>query len=313
MTFGIHIADVLGRYVTEIPPGQELRLIEEVRITVAGTAAATAVDLAKLNIDVATVGVVGNDALGTYVRRTMEDFGVKTKALRVTSEAQTSATILPIRPDGSRPALHVSGANALLSVHDIPAGELEDMLVFHLGGLCLLSQVDGEPAALLLKSMRDRGIITTVDCLPLGAPGDRDALLPALPYMDFFFPSYEDAMMVAGAHTRAGAIEFFLGHGVGTLVITMGADGVSVSRRGQEEVRLPAYDVDVVDTTGCGDAFSAGFITGLVEGLSVLDAIELGLAAGSMVATGLGSDAGIVDRASVDAFRANRGRKAPSC
>lgn len=313
MTFGIHIADVLGRYVTDIPPGQGLRLIEEIRITVAGTAAATAVDLAKLDVDVATVGIVGDDALGTYVRRTMEDFGVQTKALRTTPNVQTSATILPIRPDGSRPALHVSGANALLRVDDIPEDELSDLKVFHLGGLCLLKKVDGEPAALLLQRLRDRGITTTVDCLPMGEPGDRDALLPALPYMDYFFPSYEDALAIAGADTRQAAIDFFLHKGVGTLVITMGGEGVSISRRGQQEIRLPAYDVEVVDTTGCGDAFSAGFIAGLVEGLSDLDAVDLGLAAGSMVATGLGSDAGIVDRASVEAFRAKQARKALTC
>ena len=51
--------------------------------------------------------------------------------------------------------------------------------------------------------------------------------------------------------------------------------------------------VDVVDTTGCGDAFSAGFIWGLVEGVDVVEAAERGLACGSLVATGLGSDAGL--------------------
>jgi hypothetical protein len=64
ITFGLHIADVLGPYVTDIPPGQGLEVIDEIRITVAETAAATAVDLAKLGVDVATVGAVGCDALG---------------------------------------------------------------------------------------------------------------------------------------------------------------------------------------------------------------------------------------------------------
>lgn len=309
ITFGLHIADVLGRYVTEIPPGQGLEVIDEIRITVAGTAAATAVDLAKLGVDVATVGAVGRDALGAYIHQAMAAVGVNTQALKTVEEVQTSATILPIRPDGSRPALHVVGANSRIKVEDLPEKELDNLRVFHLGGVCLMDGVDGQPAAGLLKRMRALGVTTTVDCLPRGQDSDYDALLPVLPHADFFFPSYEDALMIAGCDSRQGAIDYFLERGVGTLVITMGGEGVSISQRGSEEIRLPAYAVNVLDTTGCGDAFSAGFIAALVDGLSPIEAAEYGLAAGSMVATGLGSDAGIVDRASVEEFCAKTPRK----
>lgn len=309
ITFGLHIADVLGRYVTDIPPGQGLEVIDEIRITVAGTAAATAVDLAKLGVDVATVGAVGCDALGAYIRQAMADAGVNTQALKTVEDVQTSATILPIRPDGSRPALHVVGANSRIKVEDLPEAELDNLQVFHLGGVCLMDGVDGQPAAGLLKRMRELGVTTTVDCLPRGQDSDYDALLPVLPYVDFFFPSYEDALRIAGCDSRQAAIDYFLDRGVGTLVITMGGEGISISQRGSDEIRLPAYEVNVLDTTGCGDAFSAGFIAGLVDGLSPTEAAEYGLAAGSMVATGLGSDAGIVDRASVEEFRAKTPRK----
>ena len=60
-------------------------------------------------------------------------------------------------------------------------------------------------------------------------------------------------------------------------------------------LRIPAFKVDVVDTTGCGDAWTGGFITGLSRGMSIAEAAKLGSACGSLVATGLGSDAGIID------------------
>jgi sugar/nucleoside kinase (ribokinase family) len=91
---------------------------------------------------------------------------------------------------------------------------------------------------------------------------------------------------------------------VSTLVITRGAAGVSISNRQNRDMRLPAYDVAVVDTTGCGDAFSAGFISGLVDGVDVREAAERGLACGSLVATGLGSDAGLRSAADVERLRA---------
>lgn len=79
-------------------------------MTVAGTAAGTAVDLAKLGIAVATIGVVGDDELGRWLRSKMASFGIDTDGLTTVSTRPTSATILPIRPNGERPALHVPGA-----------------------------------------------------------------------------------------------------------------------------------------------------------------------------------------------------------
>ena len=308
LTVGLHVADVLGRYVSAIPEGQGIALLDEIRLTVAGTAAATAVNLAKLGVSVDTVGVVGDDALGAFMSRTMREAGVGCDRLRVSSAHPTSATMLPIRPDGSRPALHVIGSNAALSADDVPDSALEDVEVLHLGGSCLLPGIDGAPSADLLRRAKERGIVVTMDFIPTGADSDRDALLPCFPYVDYLLPSLEDALSFVGASTRQEAIDFYLSAGASTVIITMGGEGVSISTAGSIDVRLPAYDVDVVDTTGCGDAFSAGFIAGLLDGGTATDAAELGLACGSMVATGLGSDAGIVDRDSVTSFRAATSR-----
>ncbi|WP_210481528.1 carbohydrate kinase family protein [Naasia sp. SYSU D00948] len=303
LTVGLHVADVLGRYVSAIPEGQGIALLDEIRLTVAGTAAATAVNLAKLGVSVDTVGVVGDDALGEFMSRTMTSAGVGCDRLRVSPTHPTSATMLPIRPDGSRPALHVIGSNAALTADDVPDEALDGVEVLHLGGSCLLPGIDGAPSADLLRRAKERGITVTMDFIPTGAASDPDALLPCFPYVDYVLPSLEDALSFAGASTRQEAIDFYLDAGVSTVIITMGGEGVSISTRESIDERLQAYEVDVVDTTGCGDAFSAGLIAGLVEGASVTEAAELGIACGSLVATGLGSDAGIVDRTSLSEFR----------
>jgi sugar/nucleoside kinase (ribokinase family) len=75
----------------------------------------------------------------------------------------------------------------------------------------------------------------------------------------------------------------------------MGAHGSSIAGRDMDEIRIPAYKVKVVDTTGCGDAYCAGFIVGLERGWSLEQAGRFASAAASLVATGLGSDAGIID------------------
>jgi sugar/nucleoside kinase (ribokinase family) len=87
------------------------------------------------------------------------------------------------------------------------------------------------------------------------------------------------------------------------VAVTCGADGCLVAwPDSAAPVRLPALDVDVVDTTGCGDGFTAGLLAGLLAGAAPADAAWLGLACGALVATGLGSDAGIEDLGQVLGF-----------
>lgn len=107
---GAHILDVLGRPVDSIPPGQGSARLAEIRATAAGTAAGTAVDLAKLGAQVRSFGAVGTDLLADILLLAMSTAGVDTTGVVRKAAVQTSATILPIRADGSRPALHVPGA-----------------------------------------------------------------------------------------------------------------------------------------------------------------------------------------------------------
>jgi sugar/nucleoside kinase (ribokinase family) len=92
-----------------------------------------------------------------------------------------------------------------------------------------------------------------------------------------------------------------LERGVGCVAATCGAEGALVVDA-DGEARVPAFAVDVVDTSGCGDAFSAGFLRGVSLGRDRGDAAALGCASAALVAAGLGSDHGDFDLAAVDAF-----------
>ncbi|MEU2613167.1 sugar kinase [Micromonospora sp. NPDC007271] len=295
---GLHIVDVLGRPVTHIPDGQGVAFLDEITMTVAGTAAATSADLARLGVAVAAVGAVGNDVMGQFLRSRMASLGIDVTHLVRLDGVPTSATMLPIRPNGERPALHVIGANAFVTEDLVPWDLVSRARVFHMGGTFLLPGLDGEPTARVLRRVKELGLTVTMDFIPGGRADAAELLAPALPYVDYLLPNLEDAAFVAGRREadRAGVIAWYHDRGVGCTILTMGADGVSIARRGEPETRLPAFDIDVVDTTGCGDAFTAGFITGLLDGRSLLECAERGLACGSLVATGLGSDAGLVDQ-----------------
>uniref|UniRef100_A0A7C1JJ99 Sugar kinase n=1 Tax=Caldilinea aerophila TaxID=133453 RepID=A0A7C1JJ99_9CHLR len=298
VSLGIHIVDILGRPVTRIPDGQNVDLLEEIRITVAGTAAGTSVDLAKLGANVIAMGALGKDELGNFVVSTMQKYGIETRYLRRKEGVQTSATMLPIRPNGERPALHVPGANGALTLDDIDFDVIARADVLHVGGTSLMPRFDGPPTVEVLRFAKSKGVTTTFDLVAIDRPDLLDLIEPCLPYIDYFMPGLDEARMMCKLHDRQDVIAFFLDRGAKHTVFKMGAEGSSIAYRekGQIcEIRLPAYQVSVVDTTGCGDAYCAGFIVGLGLGWSLEEAGRLGTAAAALVATGLGSDAGIVD------------------
>jgi len=302
VSMGVHILDVLGRYVSEIPPGQGISLIDEIRITAAGTSAGTSVDLAKLGCSVTAVGALGNDEMGNILIGILNRYGVNTKYLSRKDGVQTSGSILPIRPNGERPALHVMGSNAVFSFEDVPQDIVAKADFVHIGGFYLMPKFDGLDTVKALELAKEHGAVTTMDILGIKQDGMAEKILPCMPYLDYFMPNLEEAAMITGLTDPDEMCKYFLNAGAKNVVLKMGERGSLIVSSTGERIRVPAFTVKLVDTTGCGDAWSAGFIAGLSLNMSATKAAQLGSACGSLVASGLGSDAGIIDLESTLAF-----------
>ncbi len=295
VSMGVHILDVLGRHVSEIPPGQNIALIDEIRITAAGTAAGTAVDMAKLGCKVVAVGAAGDDEMGNVLLGIMNRYGIDTSYMKRKKGVQTSGTMLPIRPNGERPALHVMGTNATFCFEDVPQDVVRNADFVHIGGFYLMPKFDGEDTVKTLKIAREGKAITTMDILGIKQDNMAEKILPTMPYLDYFMPNLEEAQMITGLTDLDELCDFFLNAGAKHVVLKMGARGSLIKDKAGMRLRIPAFKVAVVDTTGCGDAWTGGFIAGLSRGMTIEEAAQLGSACGSLVATGLGSDAGIID------------------
>lgn len=294
LAVGVHVLDVLGRPLSTFPTPERGQLVDEIRVTAAGTAGGTAVDLAKLDVSVASVGVVGSDDASDLLVALLERHGVNVERIARTGDAQTSMSMLPIGLDGERMAIHTVGANPLLTPDLVDDRDLDQARVLHLGGLDVLRGMhDG--AAELLHRARAADVITTLDVLGTAvasAPIDWAAVLPQV---DWFLPNEPQLAQLSGKTDPAAGTRWALERGAKGVIVSLGADGCLLARGGTIH-HEPARAVDVVDTTGCGDAMAAGFITGLLDGLDPHDAIGLGAVAGALVASGLGSDAGIVSK-----------------
>ena len=291
IAMGVHVVDVLARPIEAIPEGQGGQLVDEIRITAAGSAGGAALVLARLGAEVQSAGAIGTDPAGDMLLALLEGDGVDTSLLLRRDDVQTSASVLPIRPNGDRPAFHVVGANATYGPDDAPYDEIAAADNLHLGGPEFMG---GEAAAKILARARENGAVTSADVLAPGDPGLLEWIGPALPHLDYLLPNDEQVLGFTGEDDLEAGCRALVERGVGCVAATCGADGVLiVDAEGAE--RVPAFEIDVVDTTGCGDAFSAGFLRGLSLGSDRHHAAILGCAAAALVAQGLGTDHGDFD------------------
>lgn len=287
---GFYVLDILGRPVSAIPPGGRAFFIDEIAMTVAGTAGATAMACAILGLKTRAVGSVGDDEMGDIMLSALGRKRIDTALVERFAGVQTSATILPVRPNGERPALHVPGSAALFRVAPDHEDAALDARFVHFGGTGLLKAFDGEPTLHLIRKAKALERTTTFDLIQAN-PETIALVEPLLPFIDYFIPSIDEASEMAGRSDPNDVASFFLDRGVGTCALTMGAEGCLIVSNDGTRVRLPAHDVIVSDTTGCGDSYTSGFIVGLHHGWDLERCGRFATAVSAIVATGLGSNA----------------------
>jgi sugar/nucleoside kinase (ribokinase family) len=147
---------------------------------------------------------------------------------------------------------------------------------------------DGGGTASVLKKAKENGLSTSLDTAWDASGRWWEIVAPMFDYIDIFLPSADEAKMLSGEDNVREMARFFLSKGVNIVGIKQGADG-GYFRSGSEEIILPALEVDVIDTTGCGDAFCAGFLAGYFDGLSLKKCGRMAVTLGSLCATGIGA------------------------
>jgi sugar/nucleoside kinase (ribokinase family) len=304
---GVHLLDILVKHpeAPTLNPGWQI--LDDLRITAAGTAAGPAVDLAKLGARPISMGVIGDDYEGDLMVDLMAGHGCDVSRLVRAEGAPTHVSLLFIGPTGERNPIMIRPTRARpMTLDDVDFDVVADADVLHVGGADQLGDFVGEPLVELIRHARKNDVIVTVDVLAEVDEDFRDRLAPALGEADFFFPNEGQLAGMTGTEDPSEGIARLRElTGVETVVGTLGEEG-SLIGGPEGEARVPAFEIDLVDTTGCGDAYVAGFIVAVANGWDAEAAGWLGSAASGMVATGLGSDAGIVDLPSTLEFMATR-------
>ena len=281
--------DVVPRF------GQAEQLLDQASLVLGGSASIVASGLAKLGVDTALSAVVGDDRFGAVVREALEASGVRPDALLIRPGEPTGLTVILSQPQ-DRSILTMPGTVPLLRARDVRASvEALSPGHIHFASYFLLPEFGAELPG-LLDWLRQRGVLTSLDTN--WDPAEKWRGLPeVLPLVDLLLPNREELVGIARRlgfdfdRDEAAALEIAkLGPRV---VVKAGNEGGwSIAADGVVE-RAAADPIQVVDTTGAGDSFDAGYLAACIHGVSIEgDRLRWATVAGSLSTLHAGGTAG---------------------
>jgi sugar/nucleoside kinase (ribokinase family) len=297
---GILVADLFAPPLPRLPHAGELLHVDDFLLTVGGCAANTGADLARLGRRVAVAGKVGKDAAGDFVLGALGAHGLDATPVRRSAMPTSRTVILPVVGEDRR-YIHTVGANADFTIGDVDFERSSAARVLYVGGYLLLPGLAGGDLARLFAHARSRGALTVLDVAGVRPGTGLAPLAEVLPHTDVFLPNGDEAFALTGEQDPARQAAIFVGCGAGLAAVTLGGEG-SVVCTADECLGAAAFPVDVVDPSGGGDAFDAGFIAGLLEGWDLRRTLAFASAVGASACTRLGCTDGVFTRAEADAF-----------
>ncbi|MEX2169389.1 MAG: PfkB family carbohydrate kinase [Pirellulales bacterium] len=294
---GTCVVDILVRPVSLEAPigGNRLWHVEPLQTAVGGLVSNTGTAMARLGQRVSAFSRVGNDAWAAVLHDHFQREGIDSHGMIQHPGDVTGATAVLIDSTGERSFAHHIGACAALSIDDFRAHH--DL--FRTARLVLVGYYSLLPAlepdlAQLFAELKQLGCLTALDAA--GQGGGLEPLAGALPYLDYYVPSLNEATNQTGETDPERIVEVYRAHGAtGMLGVKLGSKGAMLSPKPDEVLYVPcaAPPGPVVDTTGAGDAFYGGLLAGMLRGFEPQQAAKLAATAAACCVTGYGATAGL--------------------
>lgn len=263
--------------------GQAEKLVDGAHLVIGGSGAITACAAARLGLRTALVGVVGADPFGRFMLDALRDAGVDMAACVVDPGRPTGLSVILSRGD-DRAILTSAGTIADLRGELVDPDLLASTRHVHVSSYFLQQRLRRDLPSLFDEAHRV-GASTSVD--PNWDPSERwDGVLELLGRTDCFFPNSNEARAITGIDDVDVAAEALTEHGC--VVAVKFGQGGGLAMWGDEVVRSRAIPAEVVDTTGAGDTFDAGFIVGRLHGWSLERCLGLAVACGSLSTRAVG-------------------------
>lgn len=290
LVIGAAIIDILVSGADEAVFRTGTHPTEGIRLSYGGDALNEATGLAHLGVPVRLETVVGDDEAGRAVLRRMEAAGIPAEGVHIRSGLRTGVNVVLVRPDGERSFLtDPHGSLRALEMADITLPYPDDIGIVCFASLFVSPHLGISQMAELFRQAKSQGLITCADTLR-SKRGERAAdMAPLLTQLDYLVPSEDEALFLTGMETPEAAADEFLRGGAGTVIVKCGARGCYVKTGGAAYWVAAEPDVPCVDTTGAGDSFMAGFLSGLARELPLPDCVALGNRCGAKAVQHVGA------------------------
>jgi sugar/nucleoside kinase (ribokinase family) len=305
---GLIILDLLFSPVDKSVFDKDISLVNEVNAIPGGDATNEAIILSRLGNKVGLVGKIGADNFGKIVLQMLQADQVDVQNVKVDDNDKTSVCLVLINQNGDRNFASFRGANSRFSIDDIDLSILKRTKIVNIGSMFALKMLDGAGVETIFKEARANHVITTADMKYDSYQLGFDGIKNVLKHTDFFLPSYDEAAYLTKQTNPEKMADILLATGVKTVVIKLGGEGCLIKSR-QESYRIEPYKTAAVDTTGAGDNFVAGFLTGLLKNWDLRKCGMFANAVGSLSVQKVGATTSVTSMEQVmdymDSFRVN--------
>ncbi len=301
LSAGILFADVACAPVEKVPEAGELVPTERMQLSLGGCASNTALDLAKVGVDVGVAGCVGDDPFGRFIVEALSVDRVDTSGIHEVAGVGSAASLVINVRGQDRRFISTPAANTHFTVQHIREDWLRQAKVMYVGGFFMMPELETEALVKVFRKIRARGAKTVLDVVMYGDKDYWGRLEKILPETDFFMPNDDEAALITGLKNPVAQAERFCEAGAKNVVITCGSEG-SYLLGAEGRLKSGVYPTEFIGGTGSGDAFDAGFIAGLLAGEDMGGCLRWGSALGASCVRSITATESVFTRPEAEAF-----------
>ncbi len=251
-----------------------------------GAAANTASWFAHSGAQVYLCARVGDDVAGRSVLAELDQLGIS-HSMNPIKELATGVVVVLVDKTGERTMFPDSGANSGLSERDLPP--LDEVTVAHLSGYSLFNPLSTDGVVKIIERLKNKNIPIFFDPASIGTMSifGIEKVKQYLPLMDGLFLNEEEAIFITGKTNVESALDELTSQ-IPLVVIKQGSRGSTAKSRGGEIIQLPAVELTILDSTGAGDSFAAGFIIEWITTRDLATSLRQAIAMASLCVVTIG-------------------------
>jgi len=273
--------------IPEIPtPGKDV-YVDQLAFNLGGSATNTGIVLTQLGFSSRILGSLGTDPNGEHLLNELASRGIDTRFIQRKKGSPSGQIFLTILPDGERTMYSFRGANVLTSPQDIPQEQVKHADLVHISGYTFLESPQRDTALQLIDNAHQNGIPISMDTGLDPVLHAHAAMKPILKDLSICICGLPEGSLLTGSEKPEAILKGFFDLGIHCSAIKLGKQGCMIGLDGHI-MSLPTLAIHAVDTTGSGDAFSAGILIAWLNQFSLSEMCTLANALGAHAATQFG-------------------------